>query len=299
MKYDIHPLRNFNTSITTNKQTRGGGCRTVVGTIFYIFMYIILSMILVFSGVSRTASAFIPIASSTTAMTTPSSQQRHDVRSSRLFSLLKPAAIPLMDSGKALARSGELLIELTTSLDIYGGSLSAAGASIRNCGDCIAQAAASCRFKTASELVIDELREGADCLRESSNKFASAIAESEVDNNSAVAILLSSRIKEMIGPTIQAAISLEEAGACAMRQESVVEVGRHLKCCGESLASLASTIRKLDPSIGGGSGVSDGAGSLSATRMDYASEKMMEAGRALTNEVDKRERPTGKSWIKG
>jgi len=76
-----------------------------------------------------------------------------------LFSL-KPAAIPLMDSGKALARSGELLIDLTTKLDLYGGSLSATGANIRNCGDCLAQAAASCRFKTAAELVIDELREG-------------------------------------------------------------------------------------------------------------------------------------------
>ena len=38
--------------------------------------------------------------------------------------------------------------------------LLATGANIRNCGDCIAQAAASCRFKTAAELVIDELREG-------------------------------------------------------------------------------------------------------------------------------------------
>ena len=62
--------------------------------------------------------------------------------------------------GKALARSGELLIDLTTKLDLYGGSLSATGANIRNCGDCLAQAAASCRFKTAAELVIDELREG-------------------------------------------------------------------------------------------------------------------------------------------
>lgn len=31
---------------------------------------------------------------------------------------------------------------------------------MRNCGDCLAQAAASCRFKTAAELVTDELREG-------------------------------------------------------------------------------------------------------------------------------------------
>lgn len=269
-------------------------------------MYL-LSMILAVSGVSimrwGTASAFTHIDSSTNAMTTlqrnnfigSSSQQQYyqshqDRRSSRLFSLLKPAAIPLMDSGKALARSGELLIDLTTSLDMYGGSLSAAGASIRNCGDCIAQAAASCRFKTASELVIDELREGADCLREGSTKLSSAITESELDNT-ADAIRLASTIKEMIGPTIQAATSLEEAGACAMRQESVVEVGRHLNSCGESLAYLAETIRKLDQR--------NEAGSLSATRMGYASEKMMEAGRALTNEVDEREKPKGKSWIKG
>lgn len=272
-----------------------------------LMFYILLSMILAVSGVSmmrwETASAFIPVDSSTNAMTTrqrnnnnflgsslQQHQSHHDRRSSRLFSLLKPAAIPLMDSGKALARSGELLIDLTTSLDMYGGSLSAAGASIRNCGDCIAQAAASCRFKTASELVIDELREGAECLREGSTKLSSAITESELDNT-ADAIRLASTIKEMIGPTIQAATSLEEAGACAMRQESVVEVGRHLNSCGESLAYLAETIRKLDQS--------NEAGSLSATRMDYASEKMMEAGRALTNEVDKREKPKGKSWIKG
>jgi hypothetical protein len=84
---------------------------------------------------------------------------RNHIKTSRLYSL-KPAAMPLMDCGKALARSGELLIELTTSLDIYGGSLSAMGANVRNCGDCVAQAAASCRFKTGVELVTDELREG-------------------------------------------------------------------------------------------------------------------------------------------
>merc|ERR1711933_419169 len=60
---------------------------------------------------------------------------------------LKPAAIPLLESGKALARGGELLIDSTSSLEIYGGGISSAGASIRNAGDCIAQAAASCRFK--------------------------------------------------------------------------------------------------------------------------------------------------------
>ena len=72
-----------------------------------------------------------------------------------LFSTIKTS-----HTGKALARSGELLIDLTSKLDLYGGSLSAMGANVRNCGDCLAQAAASCRFKTAAELVTDELREG-------------------------------------------------------------------------------------------------------------------------------------------
>ena len=85
---------------------------------------------------------------------------------------LKPASTPLMDSGKAVARSGELLIDLTKALDLYGGALSAAGAQIRNSGDCLAQAAASCRFKTGLEIVIDEFREAATCLSEATDKKA-------------------------------------------------------------------------------------------------------------------------------
>ena len=81
----------------------------------------------------------------------PSNNQVQPSRSTQLLMSLKPAAIPLLDSGKALARSGELLIDATTALDLYGGGLSQAGASIRNSGDCVAQAAASCRFKTAAE----------------------------------------------------------------------------------------------------------------------------------------------------
>jgi hypothetical protein len=38
------------------------------------------------------------------------------------FMSLKPAATSLMDSGKALARSGEFLIDLTQDLDLYGGT---------------------------------------------------------------------------------------------------------------------------------------------------------------------------------
>lgn len=100
---------------------------------------------------------------------------------------LKPAALPLMDSGKALARSGELLVDLTTSLDLYGGALSSAGAFIRNGGDCVAQAAASCRFKTGAELVCDELREAATCLNEATGKLQQAMEEAEQDQDAALA----------------------------------------------------------------------------------------------------------------
>jgi hypothetical protein len=96
---------------------------------------------------------------------------------------LKPAAIPLMDSGKALARTGELVIDMTAALDLYGGALSGAGAQIRNAGDSVAQAAASCRFKTGAELVSDELREGATCLLEAVLKLKRAVEEARDANN--------------------------------------------------------------------------------------------------------------------
>jgi len=90
-----------------------------------------------------------------------------------------------------MARAGELLVDLTTTIDIYGGALSAAGAQIRNAGDCVAQAAASCRFKTAAELVCDELREGATCLTEATGKMQQAIEEAQVDKDANLATALS------------------------------------------------------------------------------------------------------------
>ena len=103
---------------------------------------------------------------------------------------LKPAAAPLMDAGKAMAYSGELLIDVTTALDLYGGALSAAGAEIRNAGDAVAQAAASMRFKTGMELVTDELREAGTCFQEAAQKCTLAIAEAEEDELSDMAVLL-------------------------------------------------------------------------------------------------------------
>jgi hypothetical protein len=115
----------------------------------------------------------------------PTSVQRVGVQASvspsSLSMSLKPAALPLMESGKALARSGEFLIDLTSALDLYGGALSAAGANIRNGGDSVAQAAASCRFKTGTELVCDELREAGTCLTEAAIKLKEAVVEADED----------------------------------------------------------------------------------------------------------------------
>lgn len=191
-----------------------------------------------------------------------------------------------MDSGKALARSGELLIDVTSSLDLYGGGLSAAGANIRNCGDCLAQAGASCRMKTATELVIDELREGADCLREGYGKLNRAIEECQVDED----YVLMEKITNMISPMKASSIFLEDAGAAILTKESVDVIGQHLISCGEALLSLSATIGVLDET--------NKDCTTSAQRMVYASEQMILAGNELLG-GEKKEKPKGKSWIKG
>lgn len=100
---------------------------------------------------------------------------------------LKPAAVSLLEAGKALARYGELMIDVSTTTTSYlgfswkafqmgdkdGGDtvtqqlspyIAAIGACIRTAGDCIAQAAALMRFKTGHELVVVELRDASFCL---------------------------------------------------------------------------------------------------------------------------------------
>ena len=211
-------------------------------------------------------------------------QQRTQQTTTQLYSL-KPAALPLMDSGKALARSGELLIDLTSKLDLYGGGLSAAGANIRNCGDCLAQAGASARMKTATELVIDELREGSDCLREGTDKLSRAVEESEVDGNT----VLKNKIGKMIVPMKQASLWLEEVGASILQKESLDVIAGHLISTGEALLLLSMTVEVLDEESEDGK--------LSAQRMVYASEQMILAGKELKGE--KKDKPKGKSWIKG
>lgn len=199
------------------------------------------------------------------------------------MSSLKPAAIPLLDSGKALARSGELLIDLTTALDLYGGALSAAGAQIRNAGDSIAQAAASCRFKTAAELVCDEMREAATCLLEASSKLELAVDEARADE----AAELADKIALTVALVTACGKNLEEAGAGIMTRQSVQVVGSKLVVSGNALQQLAPLIE----------GLSDKREAReSSQRLTFAAERMIEAGNQLQGIKPK---TSGKGWLKG
>ena len=204
-----------------------------------------------------------------------------------------------MDSGKALARSGELLIDYTNSIDQYGGGLSSAGAAMRNGGDYLAQAAASTRFKTAAELVSSELREAGDCLLEASGKLALAMEEFEVVTKQAEEEDGSGGRKDLskLIPILQDAIvpmkrcgdALEGAGAAIVKQMTVVDVGKELEIGAQAMLELSALIGNLV--------LEDENGKLSSQRLAFASTKMKEAGNKLTGAPI--EKPKGKAWLKG
>ncbi len=214
----------------------------------------------------------------------------------RLQASLKPAAIPLLDAGKALARSGELLIEYTSTSEnkLYGGGLSSAGANIRNAGDCVAQAAASTRFKTAMELVCDELREAGTCLLEGSNdQLTKGVDDANVDDNA----LLSSRIENLIPSVGCVGIQLEMAGKRIMKKESVENIGGCLVEGGECLYNVALGIQKFGDDEMNDNDQAVKAAKESCNRMLYAAEKMKEAGNNLKGVQP--EKKKGKAWLKG
>lgn len=95
-----------------------------------------LKLFILFSIVS--ISLFLAVChgfASTTGVRPSLTRAPLKISSTSLCMSLKPAAMPLMDAGKAIARSGELLIDVTEQeLDIYGGGLSAAG--IIQCMSC-------------------------------------------------------------------------------------------------------------------------------------------------------------------
>jgi hypothetical protein len=204
---------------------------------------------------------------------------------------LKPASTPLMDSGKALAQSGELLIELTQNLNLYGGGLSSAGAQIRNAGDCLAQAAASCRFKTGTELVLDEFREAATCLQEASVKCKLATEEAQADDN----VKLEQLLVNMIGPMAAASQSLEAAGAGILIRAPLKDIGSKLVESGGYLDAIAIAIDQIAQSTTTAAGpIKEGI--LSSQRMMFAAEKIKEAG--VTLQGNEKTQPKGKAWLK-
>lgn len=235
-------------------------------------------------------------------------QQHHQnpqrTSSTQLHSL-KPAAIPLLDSGKALARSGELLIDYTSTSvhNLYAGGLSSSGASIRNAGDCIAQAAASMRFKTASELVCDELRESSTCLLEAYKEhLPKGVDDARVDD----AVELVNGIERLVAPMKIVGDRLELSGERIMKRDTVMNVGSCLVDAAESLEILAVGIQSLgDVTVAvdsNGEKSDENEESIKAvresgTRMLYAAEKMKEAGNNLKGVLPPKKK--GKAWLKG
>ncbi len=202
---------------------------------------------------------------------------------------LKPAAIPMMDSGKALARTGELLIELTRALDLYGGALSAAGAQVRNSGDALAQAAASCRFKTGTEIVIDELREAATCLSEATDKLNQAVEEAQADQDPQ----LESLVQNLVQPTRFCATKLEESGMRIMMRDTLQQIGGSLVEASQGMEAMAGGIQKLSEESN-----QNADGLLAAQRLTFASERLNQAGIELKGDVEKK-KSEGRAFLKG
>lgn len=149
----------------------------------------------------------------------------------------------------------------------------------------MAQAAASCRFKTAAELVCDEIREGATCLIEAVDHLKKGMDDAEVDD----LLELKGQIKDMVPSMLEAGTTLESAGAGILKRETVVEIGGKMVKCGDNLEVLAMGIQKLSPELE--------ETKVSGQRMLYAAEKMREAGNNLMGVQPKKKK--GKGWLKG
>ena len=170
-------------------------------------------------------------------------------------------------------------------MDSYGGGLSAAGANIRNAGDCVAQAAASCRFKTAAELVCDEMREAATCLLEAVDDLKKGVDDANVDDNKE----LSGQIEALIPSMQSSGTNLEKAGEGILKRTNLVEIGESLFQTGVNLDALALGIKNVNPDL---QETTDSCG-----RLLYAAEKMKEAGNNLKG--IQKEKKKGKGWLKG
>jgi hypothetical protein len=105
----------------------------------------------------------------------------------------------------------------------------------------------------------------------------------------------------MIGPVANSSVSLEAAGAALMRKQSLVSVGRHLVATGQELQLLSEALLAL-----AGQDSEGDQQTLMAQRCQYASEQMLQAGKALLpkdvlQEMGLWSPPSatvGKSWLK-
>jgi len=217
-----------------------------------------------------------------------------------------------------MARSGELMIDVTTQLDLYGGALSSVGAQVRNAGDSLAQAAASMRFKTGSELVTDELRECGTCLQEAAQKCRLAVAEAQQDGSHDLVSILGASLllfvnktadvvclthfslfsplylftviaERMQDPFSMGGQALESAGAGILQRIPVSDVGTSLTDAAVQIKVIARLLPQLAPNE------SDAA--LAGQRLDYCAQQMTRAGQELQGVVP--DKPKGKSWLKG
>jgi hypothetical protein len=83
--------------------------------------------------------------------------------------------------------------------------------------------------------------------------------------------------------------TLEAAGECLMKGRPLSEIGNNFVECGKELQTLSVKVANLAPEKEDGT--------ISSQRMNYAAEKMIEAGRELQG-VPK-PKPKGKGWLKG
>lgn len=168
----------------------------------------------------------------------------------------KPAAEPLMTAGKSLASMGEDIIaysSITSTNNNDDGSndatiallYAAIGADLRSAGDCLAQAAASCRFKTAQELVTDELREAGQCLQDAATKLVRTVDD---DDDASARNLASSTIFTTIESIQACGTALEQAGATILQGGTVIEVGRCLVAAGTAMQTIVFDSSTVDSS---------------------------------------------------
>jgi hypothetical protein len=98
----------------------------------------------------------------------------------------------------------------------------------------------------------------------------------------------------MVEPMKICGQSLEAAGATLLQRQAISQAGQYLSRAGKALEKMSVLIPDLnDESLG----LPNPDGVLSGQRMAFAAEKMMQAGDSLQGVA--KEKPKGKSWLKG